>query len=395
MTIRDEVLRQFIIECCRDWHGDHDPQAAEVRKALIVGKRKQDEAAYDDSMMNAKRELNALLERYADSLRLRIGHESTVGSCVDIGDLIGYSDHAGDDRVSRRIRCEARIVFDAAFVQKELDSANSQYHAGKGNNALIRMVTGMFVGSVDAEVVSHHDPDNAYRTAKWELKPHTPSDAEHVIRYALRTPIPQGLRVKRTPMLCRRLKDGRLVCMEHRVKERFEVFLKVRHQVDKWKKNPLEDGKPWDPLSVPDRSGVRFLVPDVSEAFEFAEDFRTFLAERGIQCSPLEENIRNGGKVDEKNPHSSKFFKAIKFNAAMSPWTHEVQILTFRDYFSSQYALGEENHELYKLSRCLKLYFPLFWPTRVYGVDWSDESVGRELVDQKIARLDWRVGRGR
>ena len=105
----------------------------------------------------------------------------------------------------------------------------------------------------------------------------------------------------------------------------------------------------------------------------------------------ISSNVSGHNPLDTSNQHTSPFFKAIKLDVLWRNQHFEIQIMTFADYYSSKFALNNENHDLYRLKQALEIYLPIVFPFQVYGVPWHDDEVRDHLHWIKTEQLGWKM----
>lgn len=88
------------------------------------------------------------------------------------------------------------------------------------------------------------------------------------------------------------------------------------------------------------------------------------------------------------NRFSGSYFRAMKLYAEIDdgsgPW--EFQIMHIRDYVNLWYSRGEENWYRYRLRQLLTLFFPLFFPTVLYQIPWSGDTI-RSACHRHISKM--------
>lgn len=182
---------------------------------------------------------------------------------------------------------------------------------------------------------------------------------------------------------CRVLTDGSPVFFHHRVKKRFDIYLKRLRQ--------LAYGKKSDPFTVLDVVGVTFFVENQAVARRLIKQLTETVVGAGGRLVYRENNMTaNGhGRMDKDNPISSPRFHAAKFEVWLNGRCYEVLVMTFRDMISAKYALTRENHELYRLTQWYELFAPILFPEAIYGIAWRHKRIQKALKECKMNELGW------
>lgn len=219
---------------------------------------------------------------------------------------------------------------------------------------------------------------------------HDPSDELRVRHVALRDPLPkvdQGQWLRRhSPLNFRVTADGQLVSFHHRDKHVFGVWLKVYRQ--------LHDATRvyTDPYVVTDRCGIKLIVPTVEDVQRVVDQIADALAHKKVQGSikKVYSNLGATQPMNGANSHSSPHYHAAKYQLFAWGREYELQVTTLADYFASRYALGSENHLLYRLDQILEVFGPLLFPTAVYNsIDWTSPELRSILMGQAVGKLVW------
>ncbi len=357
----------------QDWTGVLDKEAVRRRQEVLRSYDQDYHHLLSNMLEKVRDERVRLINQYAHSLVDKLGIESSVGTTLNPARLLELALTEGEDLIDRRVRFEAVSFFDLArflaWIERLPDE--SRYVVGEDMGSVIALFKDKLFQERTAQikVSTYHDPDDNYRVREIGIDRRLDEDPDLVREHQ---------------MVCRMLQDGRPVRIDHRSKGLFETALKMLKQqasgIRRW-------------YQVRDRRGFKLVVPDVQQAKALIDDLQALFRKEGATFRRGHSNMTgNGKRMDRRNPQSSKFFRAAKCEVIWHDRVYEILVVTFQDYFSSQFALDGENHELYRLKQMLDVYFPLLWPAGIYGIDWSDaRRVRRPLMAQKKAMLGWRV----
>lgn len=357
----------------QDWTGVLDEEAVRRRQEVLRSHDQDYRHLLSNMLEKVRDERVRLINLYAHSLVDKLGIESSVGTTLNPARLLELALTEGEDLIHKRVRFEAVSFFDLARMLAWIERrpAESRFVVGEDmGNVIALLKEGLFQEKTkQIEVWTYHDPEDNYRVREIGIDHRLHHDSDLVREH---------------PMVCRMLQDGRLVCFDHRPKGLFETALKMIKQ-------QASSIRRWD--QVRDRRGFKLIVPDVQQGKALIDDLQVlFRKAGGTFCRGHSNMTGNGKRMDKHNKQSSKFFRAAKCEVIWHDRVYEILVVTFQDYFSSQFALDGENHELYRLKQMLDVYFPLLWPADIYGIDWSDERrVRRPLMSQMKAKLGWRV----
>lgn len=361
---------QDLLERRGDWLLEDNREAVEWRRGLIRRARLQNVALFSDMVLNAKTARGALADKYAHACKHDLEMESEVATAYDVRDLHGLALDQGKGEIHRRKRFEALSLADQGCLLAVIDTVDSYRAISEDLNRLIvETRTRLFLDeSTHLAVETLHDPEAGYRvTAAGVGRELTPGNGE----------------LKRsTSLVCRVLKSGGVAYFDPRLKTPYETYLKVLRRSVAGEE---------EPFAVADRCGLKFVVPSVEEAFALRDALLGFVGDIGGQVNAVQENLSAAGRMDPNNRSSSANFRAVKLLMTWTDRLYEIQVQTFQDFLSSQYATGDENHEKYKQDVCLSTYFPILFPGAIYGQDWGDQQVRERLREQKRMQLNWRV----
>lgn len=290
---------------------------------------------------------------------------------LDPGRLLAFATSGKSGKIGDCTRFESLRAFDIGCALA-LDELNApQEFIGRERDRFVDLITSSVFRPGEEEIVpvySYHWPTKGY--------------AVDTIGFGKDTH-PHSRHKRRKDYTCRVLTDGSPVFFHHRVKKRFDIYLKRLRQL------AYSDKK--DPFTVLDMVGLTFVVENQAVARRLIKSLTEILADAGGELVYREDNMtKNGrGRMDKKNPISSPNFKAAKYEAWYNGRCNEILVMTFRDYISAKYALTRENHELYRLTQWWELFAPILFPKAIYGIAWDSKRVQKELKECKVNELGW------
>lgn len=375
-----QIMWPLFYEMMDDWS---DPESLATKNFILspegVGRRQHVlrtlshmDRALCSIMIQAVHNLRrTLVQNYADIFSGVLKMESNVACAFQLSDLMELMCSEGKKPLDGRRRFEAVSIFDQAAFVAAIESDDSLDNIGRDLKEMLGLLQeNWFVGSRDITVWTRHDPKDYYRV-KGQPQIDEPMKGNLT-------------NVRRREMTCRVLKGGDVAHLDHRLKDAATAMLKILRQ----QQNPDKS----QPFQVRDRCGFKFSLPTVDQAYRACASLRRLLEKHGAVLTEVQGNLNgNGQRKDANNPQSSPYYKALSFNAVWHDRSFEFQIVTFKDLFSSEHALNDENHELYKLRQFLTFIFPLFFPPAHYGIEWSDRKVRKRLFRSKTRQLGWRV----
>ncbi|MBU0646370.1 hypothetical protein KJ611_02740 [Patescibacteria group bacterium] len=334
----------------------------------------EDRTKFSTSLNFLQLHRQALIKEYAtghlDVLELR----AEVQSTLSISKLIELINSGSDSHFDGRRRFEAVSMLDIATFMLAIDQDDSNKNVGRDLNRLLELLDAHLFASESRTVTvwTRHDPADHYRVKEVSAIDVGFTGSQQNVR--------------RNGITCRQLNTGGLVLVHERSKYSFDTWRKIQRQL-------VENQS--DPFLVGDRCGIKFVVPSKSDAHALAERIQEIGARIGAEVGPFQGNLSGNGRMDNGNKLSSPFFRAIKSQVVWGPHSYrrhyEIQIVPFLDYFSSRFALNEENHDLYKLRQCIEVFFPLLFPLRIYGINWRNHKVREPLFRAKTQQLGWSV----
>lgn len=374
-----QILWTMLYEWTSDWTRNSEvsdqpfflsPDALNKRQQFLRSLSHMDRALCSVMIQAVHNLHRVLVQNYADVLSGVLKMESNVACAFKLEDLFELMSGSGDKPLDSRRRFEAVSIFDQTCFVGAIESDDSLDNIGRDLKEMLCLLQeNLFVGSRDITVWSRHNPHDFYRVRD------TPQ---------IDQPMKGNLaNVRRHEMTCRVLKGGELAHLDHRLKDAATTLVKIYRQ----KKDPDKN----HPFQVRDRCGLKLSLVTVEQVYKTLKVLRHLLEKHGAHLSKAQGNLNgHGERKDANNPQSSPFYKAISFNAEWRDRNYEFQLVTLRDLLSSEHALNDENHELYKLRQYQTFILPMFFPPRHYGINWSSRNVRRRLWRAKVQQLGWR-----
>lgn len=270
---------------------------------------------------------------------------------------------------------DALCHFDLTLAVAQVEQNDPEEAVGRDLDELIDFLgEGLFTGTFSqTDFYVYHDPTNEFLVG-----PEDVGIGRHLSHRA------EGRTRRKRTLACRRTRKGKLVFLDHRIKDAFNVWMKIHRQV-------LEK-KVEDPFSVHDRAGLTFVVEGLEDLFKLATEMSQLLVYDGaVITEPLESNFDMDQAADTLNGDSSKAYKVAKMNVCWHGREFELQFIPFYSWFNAKRSLSEVNHALYKWRRCLRIYMPWLWPNQIYGVNWQHSHVINETRGWMTSRLGWHV----
>lgn len=311
----------------------------------------------------------------------RLEHESRVWNTTNPRRLLQLANERGDSPLDRQRRHEALRFFDESRALAHMEERHPiEAIQDKFEDFISSFTADLFEpGSDLITVYTYHDRADLYR----------------VKQHAFMRPLPRDacgdlLERGNPPITCRLFQHGGghfFVALRDRVKEHFDTWLKMQKQTREDRPNPHE---------IRDLCGLRLIAPDIAIAEQLLARTRTIIegSRRKRTAGKVVELVNNLTEdVTAHNRHSSRFFRAARLRIIWNGIAIEIQITTFQHYYSSILAVGRENHEMYRLLQCFDHYFPFLFPTAIYGIDWDNERIRRQLMALRVAHFGWRVDR--
>lgn len=284
--------------------------------------------------------------------------------------LLRFAATEGDGPIARCTRFESIQLFDIAAAMTLAEIEMPRVEVDKKRDAFVDLITTSLFrpGERVVPVYSYHWPTKGYEVDVIgfgrDIRPHS--------RYK-----------RHMEYVCRVLNDGTPVFFFHRVKGRWDSYLKRQRQLD----DPTKE----NPYVVLDACGLTFVVETQAQVRKLVRELIRVVEQANGFVAFRENNLSGNGRMDRTNHESSPKFRAAKYEAWFEGQCFEILIMVFRDYISSKYALTRENHELYRVSQWHNRYAPLIFPYEVYGIDWGNKRVQKRLRACKVHELGWHV----
>ncbi len=270
---------------------------------------------------------------------------------------------------------DALCHFDLTLAVAQIEQRDPEEAVGRDLDELIDFLGGhLFAGTfTQTDFYVYHDPANEFLVG-----PDDVGIGRHLSHRA------EGRTRRKRTLACRKTRDGKLVFLDHRIKDAFNVWLKTHRQI-------LEK-KVEDPYAIHDRCGLTFVVEQQEDLFTLAQKMMDLLLSDGaIITEPLQSNFHMDAAADRLNGDSSAIYKVGKMNVQWRGREFELQFIPFHSYFNAKRSLSEANHALYKLRRCLRIYMPWLWPDDIYGVNWQSPHVITETRGWMTSKLGWHI----
>ncbi|MCI0479166.1 hypothetical protein L0Y59_01340 [Candidatus Uhrbacteria bacterium] len=331
------------------------------------------DAVFFADALNAARETVAfLLEEYFP-LRLRKGLEldSRVAGEHDPLALLLLCAEGGSDVLTRIRRFEAQRQLTLAQMEFELRVDHGDPQKLDDDLAwLARLCDRRFFlpdRSEQAVVVADLDPCNANRVKDFRLVSRS-DEASRVVPTPERVVLPLDLRYIRV--------NGSAVPVYFEARVKRHVTLKL---ISKRRRHHE---------SLTDVTGAKFVFfEEDTDLMAGIDQIRRILVRAPGSVSGEASNARRAGVLDPSNIHSSKQYRAWKFDVRLRNRIFELQFMYLPFFVNEMVAHGRDNHQLYKLGSYLDRVFPVLFPTELYGLDWRDEAFRQELWNFQIAKI--------
>ena len=325
-------------------------------------------------LQDVNREREFLIKYQASPYEDMISLTNEVAGVFNIETMLQLTQDGGRDPFDSRHRFEAVQLFDIAVTMAHIEQYKAMDNLGRDHKENFAQIEQkLFRGQAKKITIwTHHDPKDFFRVN------HEPKINKRLRRDAQN--------VRRHDVKCRILKNGEYVLVHHRLKGPWRTYLKLLLQKRYHRENPHRDT-----LLVSDRCGDKYIVRTPQLAYKLAQQIRKIFLELGADLSDVQGNISLDRTVDPDNPHTSSLFKALKFDACLNNQSYENQIMTFRDYFSSHFALNDENHRIYKLNQAISVFLPMLFPSCIHEVSWGNTGVKKRLRQYTIDQIGWSV----
>jgi hypothetical protein len=368
MTMLIQPIWHELLSRRGDWLLERTDEAVAWRKRLLRRARLQNIALMSDMCREAKRERAVLAEKYGTAVAPDLVLMSEVNTTYDIREVLELALVPGKGEEHRRHRFEAMSLFDQACLLSAIDTADSFRTISEDLRRLLGEFNERLFGDRSRHVQFQlaQNPGEKYRVRRIAI------DAEVA-------DVPEGWLIRDETRFCREVREDGFVMVDDRPKTPYETYLKTTRR---------REGNEQKPFEVDDKCGLKMIVSTDEGVLALRDRVgEMMLAMKGV-IRASQENITVKAAVDPRNPHSSDDFRAAKLLADWDERAYEIQICTFQDYFSSLYSTGRENHALYKLGKCLDVYFPILFPSEIYGHPWHDPALREDLETDKKDQLE-------
>ncbi|MEK7532377.1 MAG: hypothetical protein AAB579_02110 [Patescibacteria group bacterium] len=363
---------QRFFDAQADWTGEHNPRTIKERKAYLKNCRPQRKVLLGMMLRSVRNQRAGFAREYLKHWLDQLEPESMVGITPNLRELLVLANQRGDTRLDRQRRYEAIRFFDEARAMVELEQQDRIDYIYKDLTAMIKLlVSHLFeLGSDLVTIWTGHDRNDSYRVKDFSIGVPLARD---------------GLFIRQNAITCRfyETPHGRcVVALHHRIKEHYATLLKMVKQ----QREGLES-----PSTINDRCALKLVVPNEETALAVAKHIQQIIEDAGGIIARRKDTLTQD--PDRANRHSSRFFKILSLIIVWRKRHFEIQITTFPHYYSSEFAVDEENHTIYRLLQCFDHYFPWIFPTEIYGIDWNDRQLRRDIMAFEIVRMGWRVDR--
>lgn len=359
----------------QDWL-EVSPDAMRWRRQILKWATNRDHEMFAHAIERVRAGQEKLIIKYAPGLMLQLDRDSSVATTPDLHRLLelAVKRHVGQ-RPDLHRWFDAVSLFDQALGVAQLEKNDPLELVGKSIATLIDFLGHeLFQGAFEStEFYVYHDPERDFIVG--------PDDVGIGRRLSQRA---DGRTQRKVRLVCRRAIDDGLVFLHHRIKEPYQVWLKMLRQV--------AEGKVKNPYEISDRCGLMFVVETREQIPMLADRILSLLQRNGgIVTEPLEANFAIDRPTDATNAASSSSYKVAKMRVCWKDRQYELQFIAFYDYFNSTSSLSDANHELYKLRQARRFSFPVLWPSSIYEIEWDSPHVRHLMRFWKTALLGWQV----
>ncbi len=142
--------------------------------------------------------------------------------------------------------------------------------------------------------------------------------------------------------------------------------------------------------NIGDGIAMTFAIDSESDVDAVVSAVRRVLAPCPGSVCDQDSNLghREGHKLDAKNGSSSKYFKAMKYNALVADRVVEVQFSPIKDFIDSKCRHDDAHHGCYKLQQYCRDIFPVLFPEALTGVPWPEDFQESEGVTRPKVNAD-------
>jgi len=325
--------------------------------------------------------MRELRRDYALPLWIRLNQSTSVTSARRPGHLLDLvMNTKGEDPIAVRQRLEALRKFDVCLALAEIERRDPNIQVYDDIRRFIMLLEEkMFVGSENIVVHSYHNPLTQFAVEETRVgEDNALSDREVLER---------GLFVRRHELPMRYLSDGSYALLLDRAKDPFFTWLKMYRQLHDSKRSA--DHRFDD---VRDRRGLKLVFSNIDRLHRFVFDFMIEINLHGGKVRIRNSNLQRNGRKNFNNGNSSKNYRALDCEVEIWNCLFEVTCQLSLDFYSSELALTDLNHELYRQGQALEYFFPMLWPSEIVGINWLDPIIQESLRDWKSGNIWWSRG---
>lgn len=371
-------LQTIYTEWRREWTGELDEEAIDGRHTYLDALDPSRRKAISDNLewyqAGNREAIDAYLAPFVQNIDPIVNCSSYLPER-----LLALATAPGDRNAKRQTRFEAIQAFDVATALAIIDHADSWWSVSRDEGLLLDLLEPeLFRDDEDDEdgipVFSYHEPAQLLAT---DIGFGEDTHPRHRLK-------------RKTLYKCRVLKDGTPAWFDHRVKGRYETYLKIHRQLIQHKKA--------DPYAVLDRCGFIFVVETVEIAERLIAQIERLVTAVGGQFKVTDNTLRNGNgreKPSKKaNPHRSDEYRAAWADVLYRGRWFEIQFALFQSHVSAKYSLSTVNHTLYRQNQWREIFAPIMFPMKVgarrlYGIPWEQKKTRQELRRFMIGKLGW------
>ncbi len=361
----------------RQWTGEPDDEAIETRATYLASLDPNRRTAISNNLEAYHAGNNEAIQRYLFPFVDQIDPIVDCSSLLPerLFDLAGLK---GDRNSLSQTRFEALQAYDVAATIEIIDHADSWWSVSRDQGLLLDLLNPELFRDEDLTlpVWSYHEGVELLAS-------------EVSVGHDLHRHHPKK---RRTSYKCRVLKDGTPVWFDHRLKGRFETYLKIHRQRVQHKK--------LDPYLVLDRCGLIYVVETVATAEFLIAEVRRLIESAGGRFVLTDNRLRNGnGREREKRSHKANPNRSDEYRAAWADVFYkgrwfEIQFTLFVSDASARYSLSTVNHELYRQDQWREIFAPIMFPQKararpLYGIRWDHKHTRQELRRFMISKLGW------
>lgn len=315
---------------------------------------------------------------YADPIKGDMDQSSKVTSRRRPGALLDLAkETTGTDDVSRKKRFEALRKFDITLMLAEIERRDPWLSVTDDIATLLSLLEEeLFVGSKQIVVWSYHALKNNRHVEEIRigrerrLDSLTLSDPHNPLSERMHEPNVTQLR------------NGSFFYLIDRGKGTFRTWLKMLRQITNPKRQQRFD-------QVMDRRGIKQIYSRSDRLYDAVAVHQQVIEEVGGSFTIRHDNVTRDGPKDAENSESDSNYRALDAEVELAGTILEMVFQTFTDYYSSELAIDDVNHDLYALRQALRHFFPVLWPQEIYGLDWKDPNMRNALRTWKSGNIGW------